>query len=107
MSDNEDRELQALQRQLDDAFETTRPRAGFEDDLWSRMQARRPLGAMVRDFFAGLTAWDTQRIKEMYDPMEDGTVVGRKAVMGALTLYLDFINLFMMLLQLFGARRND
>ena len=45
--------------------------------------------------FAGLTAWDTQKIKEMYDPMEDGTVVGRKAVMGALTLYLDFINLFL------------
>ena len=56
MSDNEDRELQALQRQLDDAFETTRPRAGFEDDLWSRMQARRPPWAQVRDFFAGLIA---------------------------------------------------
>lgn len=56
MSDNEDREIQALQRQLDDAFETTRPRAGFEDDLWSRMQARRPLWAQVRDFFAGLLA---------------------------------------------------
>jgi hypothetical protein len=54
MSDNEDRDLQALQRQLEDAFETTRPRAGFEDDLWSRMQARRPLWAQVRDFFAGL-----------------------------------------------------
>ncbi len=56
MSDDEDRELQALQRQLDDAFETTRPRAGFEDDLWSRMQARRPLWARLRDFFAGLFA---------------------------------------------------
>ena len=56
MSDNEDRDLQALQRQLDDAFETTRPRAGFEDDLWSRMQARRPLWVRVRDFFAGLLA---------------------------------------------------
>jgi uncharacterized protein len=55
--------------------------------------------------FAGLTAWDTQKIKEMYDPMEDGTVVGRKAVMGALTLYLDFINLFLFLLRLFGDRR--
>lgn len=55
--------------------------------------------------FAGLTAWDTQRIKEMYDPMDDGTVGGRKAVMGALTLYLDFINLFLMLLRLFGDRR--
>jgi FtsH-binding integral membrane protein len=41
----------------------------------------------------------------MYDPMDDGTVVGRKAVMGALALYLDFINLFMMLLRLFGSRR--
>jgi hypothetical protein len=56
MSDNEDRELQALQRQLDDAFETTRPRAGFEDDLWSRMQARRPLWVRMRDFVAGLLA---------------------------------------------------
>jgi FtsH-binding integral membrane protein len=55
--------------------------------------------------FAGLTAWDTQRIKEMYDPMDDGTVGGRKAVMGALALYLDFINLFLMLLRLFGDRR--
>ena len=55
--------------------------------------------------FAGLTACDTQRIKEMYDPMEDGTVVGRKAVMGALTLYLDFINLFLFLLRFLGDRR--
>ena len=55
--------------------------------------------------FAGLTAWDTQRIKEMYDPMEDGTIVGRKAVMGALSLYLDFINIFLFLLRLMGDRR--
>jgi FtsH-binding integral membrane protein len=55
--------------------------------------------------FAGLTAWDTQKIKEMFDPMEDGTIVGRKAVMGALTLYLDFINLFLFMLRLFGDRR--
>jgi uncharacterized protein len=55
--------------------------------------------------FAGLTAYDTQRIKEMYDPMEDGTVVGRKAVMGALSLYLDFINLFLFLLRFLGDRR--
>ena len=55
--------------------------------------------------FAGLTAWDTQKIKEMYDVYDDGTVAGRKAVMGALTLYLDFINLFLMLLRLFGDRR--
>jgi FtsH-binding integral membrane protein len=55
--------------------------------------------------FAGLTAYDTQSIKEMYSPMDDGTVGGRKAVMGALRLYLDFINLFLMLLRLMGDRR--
>jgi len=55
--------------------------------------------------FAGLTAWDTQKIKEQYDPMDDGTVAGRKAVWGALTLYLDFINLFLFMLRLFGDRR--
>jgi FtsH-binding integral membrane protein len=55
--------------------------------------------------FAGLTAWDTQRIKEMYSVQDDGTVTGRKAVMGALSLYLDFINLFLMMLRLFGDRR--
>jgi FtsH-binding integral membrane protein len=55
--------------------------------------------------FAGLTAWDTQKIKEMYDVSDDGTVSGRKAVMGALSLYLDFINLFLMLLRLVGDRR--
>ena len=56
--------------------------------------------------FAGLTAWDTQKIKEMYNVSDDGTVTSRKAVMGALSLYLDFINLFLMLLRLFGQSRN-
>jgi FtsH-binding integral membrane protein len=60
------------------------------------------IGVLV---FAGLTAYDTQQIKEMYSANDDGTVAGRKAVMGALRLYLDFINLFLMLLQLFGDRR--
>jgi uncharacterized protein len=55
--------------------------------------------------FVGLTAYDTQSIKDMYDVHDDGTIAGRKAVMGALRLYLDFINLFMMLLRLFGDRR--
>ena len=55
--------------------------------------------------FAGLTAWHTQETKEMYSPMDDGTVAGRKAVMGALKLYLDFINMFQFLLQLMGDRR--
>ena len=55
--------------------------------------------------FAGLTAWDTQRIKEVYSANDDGTATGRKAVMGALTLYLDFINLFLFLLRFLGDRR--
>jgi hypothetical protein len=55
--------------------------------------------------FAGLTAWDTQRIKEMYNSMDDDGAMGRKAIMGALSLYLDFINLFLMMLRLFGDRR--
>jgi uncharacterized protein len=63
------------------------------------------LSIMGVGIFAGLTAWDTQKIKEMYDPMEDGTLAGRKVVMGALALYLDFINMFLMLLRLMGDRR--
>jgi FtsH-binding integral membrane protein len=61
------------------------------------------IGVLV---FAGLTAWDTQKIKEMYYAGDDGTVAGRKAIMGALSLYLDFINLFLMLLRLFGNRNE-
>ena len=57
MSENEeDLELAALQRQLDDAFETTRPRAGFEDELWTRMQAGRPASSKLRDIWLGLIA---------------------------------------------------
>jgi FtsH-binding integral membrane protein len=59
------------------------------------------IGVLV---FAGLTAYDTQQIKEMYYEGDDDTTMGRKAIMGALRLYLDFINLFMMLLHLFGRR---
>ncbi len=55
--------------------------------------------------FTGLTAYDTQWIKEMYVANDDGTVSGRKAIIGALKLYLDFINLFMMLMRLMGDRR--
>jgi FtsH-binding integral membrane protein len=61
------------------------------------------IGVLV---FTGLTAYDTQSIKEMYVASDDGQIAGKKAVMGALRLYLDFINLFMMLLQLMGARRD-
>jgi FtsH-binding integral membrane protein len=55
--------------------------------------------------FTGLTAYDTQSIKESYYVGDDGTMAGKKAIMGALRLYLDFINLFMMLIRLLGDRR--
>lgn len=57
--------------------------------------------------FAGLTAWDTQKIKEMYWEADGEEVAAKKAVMGALSLYLDFINLFMFLLQFLGVRRDE
>jgi FtsH-binding integral membrane protein len=57
--------------------------------------------------FVGLTAYDTQRIKQMYLESDTAEIAGKKAVLGALALYLDFINLFMMLLQLFGQRRQN
>jgi uncharacterized protein len=55
--------------------------------------------------FTGLTAYDTQKIKEMYYAGDDGETHGKKAVMGALSLYLDFINLFLYLLRFIGDRR--
>jgi FtsH-binding integral membrane protein len=55
--------------------------------------------------FVGLTAWDTQRIKEMYAAGDSAEIGTKKAIMGAFQLYLDFINLFVMLLQLMGDRR--
>lgn len=61
------------------------------------------IGVLV---FTGLTAYDTQRIKELYDELDASDVMGKKAIMGALTLYLDFINLFIMMLQLFGSQRE-
>ncbi|HBN52434.1 MAG TPA: BAX inhibitor (BI)-1/YccA family protein, partial [Thalassospira sp.] len=54
--------------------------------------------------FAGLTAYDTQRIKESYHAHDDQATAGKKAIFGALQLYLDFVNLFVMLLQFFGNR---
>ena len=54
--------------------------------------------------FTGLTAWDTQKIKESYADHYGADTLTKNAIMGALSLYLDFINLFMMLLRLFGNR---
>lgn len=58
--------------------------------------------------FTGLTAYDTQKLRNFgaSAPMDDGTAVQRGAILGALTLYLDFINLFLMMLRLFGGNRN-
>jgi FtsH-binding integral membrane protein len=61
------------------------------------------IGVLV---FVGLTAYDTQRIKSEYAEHYDHDTIGKLAIMGALTLYLDFINLFVMLLQLFGGRKE-
>lgn len=55
--------------------------------------------------FVGLTAYDTQKIKLMYLESDGSEIAAKKAIMGAVTLYLDFINLFIMLLHLFGQRR--
>ena len=60
------------------------------------------LGVLI---FAGFTAYDTQQIKQIYYQGDSADVSGRKAIMGALRLYLDFINLFILLIQLFGSRR--
>jgi FtsH-binding integral membrane protein len=61
------------------------------------------IGVLV---FVGLTAYDTQRIKESYVEGEAADVGTKKAIMGAFQLYLDFINLFIMLLRLFGSARE-
>jgi uncharacterized protein len=54
--------------------------------------------------FAGLTAYDTQRIKSMYDDVAGKDIVGKAVIMGALSLYLDFVNLFQFLLSFLGSR---
>lgn len=55
--------------------------------------------------FVGLTAYDTQKIREIYSHSDNTDIASRKAISGALELYLDFINLFMMLLRLLGDRK--
>ncbi|MFI4995190.1 MAG: Bax inhibitor-1/YccA family protein [Hyphomicrobiales bacterium] len=62
------------------------------------------LGVVI---FAGLTAWDTQRLKDNYDNVaHDGTLMAKYSLMGALTLYLNFINMFQFLLSIMGNRNN-
>src|SRR5471032_1277803 len=61
------------------------------------------IGVLV---LTGLTAYDTQRIRDIYIAGEDDVIAGKKAILGALALYLDFLNIFLMLLRLFGGRRR-
>ncbi len=63
------------------------------------------IGVLV---FTGLTAYDTQKLKYMGEtmPLGDGTAIRRGTILGALTLYLDFLNLFLMMLRLFGSSRD-
>jgi FtsH-binding integral membrane protein len=69
-----------------------------------------PLGFAISvlgvGIFLGLTAWDTQKIKESYNEGMGAELLTKGAVMGALSLYLDFLNLFLMLLRLFGQQRD-
>jgi FtsH-binding integral membrane protein len=57
--------------------------------------------------FAGLTAWDTQKIKEMYWEADGAEIAAKKSIMGALTLYMDFINLFLFMLRFMGVMRDE
>ena len=61
------------------------------------------LGVVI---FVGLTAWDTWKIRQIYNGSDSDNVVASKAIYGALMLYMDFINLFLYLLRFFGDRRN-
>jgi len=61
------------------------------------------LGVLI---FAGLTAYDTQKVKSLYFQVAGSDMIGKAAIMGALTLYLDFINMFLFLLRFLGNSRN-
>lgn len=63
------------------------------------------LSILAVAIFVGLTAYDTQKIREIYMAYDDSDIRGKKVIVGALSLYLDFINLFMALLRLMGDRR--
>ena len=66
------------------------------------MMAISAIGVLL---FAGLTAYDTQKIKSMYDHVRGTDMMGKVVIMGALNLYLDFINMFTFLLSFMGDRR--
>jgi FtsH-binding integral membrane protein len=63
------------------------------------------LSVLTVIIFTGLTAYDTQKIKEIYYSADDADTATKKAVIGALNLYMDFINIFLSLIHLFGERK--
>ena len=74
-------------------------------NLWFQSPAMNlAISAIGVLLFAGLTAYDTQRIKSMYDYVRDTDMMGKTVIMGALSLYLDFVNMFTFLLQFLGNR---
>ncbi|HWJ59040.1 MAG TPA: Bax inhibitor-1/YccA family protein [Sphingomicrobium sp.] len=75
-------------------------------NLWLQSSAMAlAISAIGVLLFAGLTAYDTQRIKSMYYYVQDSEMLGKTAILGALSLYLDFINMFQFLLSFMGDRR--
>lgn len=75
-------------------------------NLWLQSSAMAlAISAIGVLLFAGLTAYDTQRIKSLYFQIQGSEMLGKAAIMGALTLYLDFINMFQFLLSFMGDRR--
>ena len=74
-------------------------------NLWMQSSAlQMGISAIGVLLFAGLTAYDTQRIKEMYAHVAGTDMMGKAVIMGALSLYLDFINMFQFLLSFLGNR---
>ncbi len=63
------------------------------------------LSALTILIFAGLTAFDVQKIKQFYNPNEPVEIAGKRAILGALSLYMDFINMFLAMLRLLGDRK--
>ena len=80
--------------------------AGIVNIFLNSMQFQYVISAIGVIVFTGLTAYDTQRIKELYLDSDSHEIAGKKSIMGALRLYLDFINLFLYLLQFFGQQRR-
>ena len=75
-------------------------------NLWLQSSAMSlAISAIGVLLFAGLTVYDTQRIKSLYFQIQGSEMLGKAAIMGALTLYLDFINMFQFLLSFLGNRR--